>query len=124
MRILYFPRLLTPVFDPYSYSSPKKRLTSQNAPPMHTHIAGHAAKERSAGMVAAIAGLCVSVNATYVVAAIPEAAEDNTTTFLFVIFTPLLRAMNMYSFSNQSFVLKCTRIQSSKYYSNILLIGK
>lgn len=91
---------------------------------MPTHIAGHAARERSAGIVATIPGLCVNVNVTYVVTAIPEAAEDNTTIFFFVIFTPLLQAMNMYSFSNQSFVLKCTRIQSSKYYSNILLIGK
>ena len=52
---------------------------------MPTHIAGHAARERSAGIVAAIAALCVNVNATYVVAATPEAAEDNTTIFFFVI---------------------------------------
>jgi len=30
---------------------------------MPIHIAGHAAKERNAGTVAAIVGLCVSVNA-------------------------------------------------------------
>jgi hypothetical protein len=41
-----------------------------------------------------------------------------------VIFPPLLQSIHMYCFSKPGLILKCTCIQSSRYYSNILLVGK
>ena len=53
-------------------------------PPIPTHIAGHAARDKSAGTVAATAGLLVVVNVKYDTAAMPEPNDESKIIFSFL----------------------------------------
>jgi hypothetical protein len=53
-------------------------------PPIPIHIAGHAVRDKSAGTVAATAGLLVAVNIKYDTVAIPEPSDENIIIFSFL----------------------------------------